>query len=197
MSAGVAAAGLIAPAIVPAWADEPKRGGTLVTTWGGGEPQACYVPSGGGSSPTFSSSKLFERLGNRKMTGEFVGELAEGWKPIAIEWERPSESPTTTGTAPAAEVPFGLRVSGDCAHLEDDPNERAILFQIMELTIQDGPYSGIAEELNRRGLRTRDGSRWTPISIFQMLPRLIEAGPGILMSEEWSQRRQKLKSATP
>ena len=42
--------------------ETPKRGGTLVATWGGGEPQACYVPAGGGSSPTFSSSKLFERL---------------------------------------------------------------------------------------------------------------------------------------
>src|SRR5262245_53476956 len=77
--ASVLASGLVSPAL----AQEPKRGGTLVATWGGGEPQACYVPSGGGSSPTFSSSKLFERLGNRKMTGEFVGELAESWKPAA------------------------------------------------------------------------------------------------------------------
>ena len=68
--------------IRPSWAQgEPRRGGTLVATWGGGEPQACYVPSGGGSSPTFSSSKLFERLGNRTMAGEFEGELAESWKP--------------------------------------------------------------------------------------------------------------------
>jgi hypothetical protein len=90
-----------------------------------------------------------------------------------------------------------LRVSGDCVHLEDDPKEREILFEIMELTIQDGPYSGIAEELNRRGFRTREGGRWTPISVFQMLPRLIEAGPGILMSEEWRQRRQRMKAGTP
>src|SRR5437868_4603589 len=77
-------AGMLASSLAgigPAQAQgEPKRGGTLVATWGGGEPQACYVPSGGGSSPTFSSSKLFERLGNRKMTGEFEGELAESWK---------------------------------------------------------------------------------------------------------------------
>ena len=73
--AGVLTAGLVGKA---AFAQEtPKRGGTLVATWGGGEPQACYVPAGGGSSPTFSSSKLFERLGNRRMDGKFVGELAE------------------------------------------------------------------------------------------------------------------------
>jgi len=61
--AGALAAGIVGPS----FAQEPKRGGTLVATWGGGEPQACYVPAGGGSSPTFSSSKLFERLGNRRM----------------------------------------------------------------------------------------------------------------------------------
>ena len=68
----------------PARAQEtPKRGGTLVATWGGGEPQACYVPAGGGPSPTFSSSKLLERLASRRMDGEFQGELAEAWKPAA------------------------------------------------------------------------------------------------------------------
>lgn len=133
------------------------------------------------------------------ITGQFGPEelqrkLAEGWRAVAIEWERPLAAPEVSTTKPAPEVPFGLRVSGDCAHLEDDPKEREILFQIMELTIQDGPYSGIAEELNRRGLRTRDGSRWTPVSVFQMLPRLIEAGPGILMSDEWRQRRQRIKA---
>jgi peptide/nickel transport system substrate-binding protein len=82
-SAGALASGVVG-GIAPAFAQgEPKRGGTLVATWGGGEPQACYVPAGGGSSPIFSSSKLFERLGDRTMSGEFVGELAEGWKPAA------------------------------------------------------------------------------------------------------------------
>ncbi len=125
---------------------------------------------------------------------DFSQRLQEGWKPVAIEWERdvPVEA-VTTQTAPAPEVPFGLQVSGDCAHLEESPTEREVLFQIMELTIQDGPYSGIAEELNRRGFRTRQGKRWTPVSVFQMLPRLIEAGPGILNSDEWRQRRQRLK----
>jgi peptide/nickel transport system substrate-binding protein len=73
------AAGLVR-GIVPAFAQDPRRGGTLVATWGGGEPQAVYVPSGGGPGPTFSSSKVLERLARRKRTGEFEGELAESWK---------------------------------------------------------------------------------------------------------------------
>ena len=49
LRAGVLTAGIVGKA---AFAQEtPKRGGTLVATWGGGEPQACYVPAGGGSSP--------------------------------------------------------------------------------------------------------------------------------------------------
>lgn len=130
--------------------------------------------------------------------GEFGPEelrrkLEEGWKPVAIEWEREIAVEAAAPATAAPEVPFGLRVAGDCSHLEDNPQEREVLFQIMELTIQDGPYSGIAEELNRRGLRTRQGQRWTPVSVFQMLPRLIEAGPGILNSDEWHQRRRRMK----
>ena len=40
----------------------PKRGGTLVATWGGFEPQALFVPPGGGTSPFFTSTKPLERL---------------------------------------------------------------------------------------------------------------------------------------
>lgn len=78
LGAGAFAAGLIG--IRPSFAQEPRRGGTLVATWGGGEPQAVYVPSGGGPGPTFSSSKVLERLAHRKMDGAFEGVLAEGWK---------------------------------------------------------------------------------------------------------------------
>jgi peptide/nickel transport system substrate-binding protein len=82
--AGALAVGLVGSGASRSFAQAtPKRGGTLVATWGGGEPQACYVPAGGGSSPTFSSSKLFERLADRKMDGKFVGVLAESWEPAA------------------------------------------------------------------------------------------------------------------
>lgn len=81
--AGVFAAGLVGTSGGSFAQGTPKRGGTLVATWGGGEPQACYVPAGGGSSPTFSSSKLFERLAKRNMDGTFEGVLAESWKPAA------------------------------------------------------------------------------------------------------------------
>ncbi len=122
---------------------------------------------------------------------DIARQVAQGWKLVAVEWER--ELPETKGAAsPPEEVPFGLQVARDAARLEENPSEQKILFLMMELTIQDGPYSTIAEELNRRGYRTRQGMRWTPISVFQMLPRLIEVGPRIFATQEWQERRARM-----
>lgn len=113
----------------------------------------------------------------------------EGWKLVAIEWEREVEAPDDQLLA---EVPFGLRVGPDCQGLEQNPAEREILLQLMELIVQEGSYAHIADEINRRGLRTRQGEKWTPVSIFEMLPRLIEVGPRLFQSEEWQKRRQHI-----
>ena len=118
---------------------------------------------------------------------EFARKAEQGWKLVAVEWER--EVPESEQAARAEEIPFGLQISNDAAHLEINPTEQEILFLMMELTVQDGPYSVIADELNRRGFRTREGFKWSPVSVFQMLPRLIEVGPRIFASHEWQQRR--------
>ena len=123
---------------------------------------------------------------------EEIGRHAQqGWKLVAVEWER--ELPLSEETQPREDVPFGLRIAeGPPARLEENPTEQEVLLLMMELTIQDGPYSAIAQELNRRGYRTRQGAVWTAISVFQMLPRLIETGPKILSGTEWQRRRAHL-----
>ncbi len=123
---------------------------------------------------------------------EVERQAEQGWKMVAVEWER--ELPEEPSQKLTEEVPFGLQVSGEGSRLEENPAERDALFLMMELTIQDGPYSVIAEELNRRGYRTRHGMKWTPVSVFQMLPRLIEVGPQIFATEEWQARRKKLQA---
>jgi len=115
----------------------------------------------------------------------------QGWKATAIEWQR--EVAGTTAEAAVEGPPYGLRVGDDCRTLQEDPLETGVLVTMMELMIEDGPYSAIAQELNRRGYTTRAGSRWNPVSVFKMLPRLIEAGPKIFSSEEWRQRRQQVR----
>jgi len=115
----------------------------------------------------------------------------EGWRVAAVEWER--EVPGTQ-RAEAESPPYGLRIAGDCTRLEENPTEREVLVSMMELMIQDGPYSFVAEELNRRGYQTRSGGKWSAVSVFEMLPRLIEAGPKIFSSAEWHERRQRSRT---
>lgn len=114
-----------------------------------------------------------------------------GWKLAALEWRR--EIPGDEQEAVVMEeVPYGLRVASDCSRLEEDPQEKSVLVQMMELIVQDYSVSLVATELNKRGLRTRSGSFWTPVSVFNMLPRLIEVGPRIFSSEDWEARREHL-----
>lgn len=115
---------------------------------------------------------------------ELQKRTSQGWRMIAVEWEREVQG----AAAPNEEVPFGLRLSPETATLELNPAEWQALILMMEMTVQEGPYWTIAEELNRRGYRTRNGDAWTPISVFQMLPRLIEVGPKIFATDEWRKR---------
>ncbi len=112
----------------------------------------------------------------------------KGWKLVALEWERDVD---IAEEKLPIEVPFGLRISADTQGLEEDPEEREALTQMMELIVQEGSYSKIAVELNRRGFRTREGGKWTPISVFEMLPRLIEVGPNLFRSTEWERRKRQ------
>jgi hypothetical protein len=111
----------------------------------------------------------------------------KGWKLVAVEWER--EVDTVDSQLPG-DVPFGLRIASDTQCLEEDPSEREILVQLMELLVQEGSYARVADEINRRGHRTRQGTPWSPVSVFEMLPRLIEVGPYLFRSSQWSKRKQ-------
>ena len=88
------------------------------------------------------------------------------------------------------DVPYGLRVASDCIGLEEDPMEKQVLMLMMELLVQDSPFSKVAYDLNQRDFRTRQGKLWSPVSVFNMLPRLIEVGPQMFSSHEWETRRQ-------
>ena len=115
-----------------------------------------------------------------------------GWQLVALEWRREIQGEEPEHAIIMEEIPYGLRVATDCARLEENPEEREILVQMMELIVQDNSVSEVARELTRKGLRTRGGSVWTPVAVFNMLPRLIEVGPKIFSSDEWEQRKERL-----
>jgi hypothetical protein len=100
---------------------------------------------------------------------EYVRQKTEaGWKLVAMEWRR--------------------AIAGD----ETEQQERTVLVQMMDLIVQDYSITLVASELNKRGLHTRSGRPWTPVSVFKMLPRLIEVGPHIFSSDDWEERRERL-----
>jgi hypothetical protein len=124
---------------------------------------------------------------------EYFKEKAEaGWKLVAVEWQRESEAGSEEAQKLIEDVPFGLRVAADCQLLEVVPTERDILVLMMDLIVQDQPLSKVADGLNQAGFRTRQGLPWSPVSVFNMLPRLIEVGPHIFSSDEWTARRERL-----
>ena len=132
---------------------------------------------------------------SKPLEPEYVKLRAEaGWKAVAVEWEREVEEALEAPRQVGEEVPYGLRVGDDCLHLVENPAETTVLIQMIDGIVQDLPFSKIAEELNRSGLRTRDGAKWEPVFVFNMLPRLIQVGPRIFSSEDWQAQKKHVVS---
>jgi hypothetical protein len=128
---------------------------------------------------------------SKPLEPEYVKQRAEaGWKLVAVEWEHAVEADEKEPRRAIEEVPYGLRVGDDCAHLIENPAETQVLIRMLDCIVQDYPFSKVADELNRSGLRTRTGSKWEAVSVYNMLPRLIQVGPRIFSSEEWQTRRK-------
>jgi hypothetical protein len=136
----------------------------------------------------------FERIRD-VISGPFSPDIitqrtATGWQLVSIEWRR--ELPDSEAPSEGAfreDIPYGLRISDDCQRLEVDPAENQVLILMMELLGQDFSYSSIVSDLNEKGFRTRDGRPWSRVAVFNMMPRLIEAGPRLFSSEEWKTRQ--------
>lgn len=132
----------------------------------------------------------------------FQKRWADGWRVTAIEWQRDlagqsaseesdlaaRETPIQSASEPA-EVPYGLRISADRSNLEANPDEMAVMMVILQEIVKDQPFSLIAGHLNGQRLKTRGGRDWTSADVFEMMPRLIDAGPQLLKSSEWPARR--------
>jgi hypothetical protein len=130
---------------------------------------------------------------------EIIGQrTAAGWQLVSLEWRRElPESETPTQGAYDEAIPYGLRISDDCQRLEIDPVENRTLMLMMELLVQDFPYSSIVSDLNEKGLRMRDGRPWTRVAVFNMTPRLIEVGPRLFGTEDWQNVRKRFQLSRP
>lgn len=131
-----------------------------------------------------------------EITGPLTPEMlerkaVEGWRPVAIEWERETADGVPGRVMEA--VPFGLRVAADHVHLEENAAEVEAMLAILEGIVADWPMSRIAADLNRRGYQMRNGFSWTQTAVFELLPRLIEFGPRLFNRTEWVERRRLVR----
>ena len=120
----------------------------------------------------------------------FQERIQAGWRVVAFEWERQVSEEAAPEQPRTQQVPFGAEIAPDASGLAENRTEMEVLFRMMEMIVEEVPYTYIADELNRAGFRTRKGRRWSAVSVFELLPRLIEVGPTILFSDEWRRRRQ-------
>jgi len=120
-----------------------------------------------------------------------MARMQNGWRPTAIEWERDIVAPGEQQSY-AEEIPYGLQVSADCSGLVENPMEKEIITVALDMIVEDCALSRVAAELNGRGFKTREGRAWTPSDLFTLLPRMIQVGPKLFSSDQWTSRRQRL-----
>lgn len=127
----------------------------------------------------------------------FLRKAAEGWNLTAIEWVREVRDDARAAepfqvSIDSEELPYGMQLSTDGLRLEPNPLERTVLLLILEKIVREKRITEIATDLNLVGLKTRQGKDWSASAVFELLPRLVEAGPGLLNSSEWRDRRAEL-----
>ena len=117
----------------------------------------------------------------------------KGWTLVALEWEREMDADEARSLGLVCDVPYGLRVATNSLTLEENHDERVVLTEMLGLLVRDDVrFSQVAEALNDKGYRTREGKAWTQSAVFEMLPRLVEVAPNILPSEEWEALQKRL-----
>ncbi|MBZ5500151.1 MAG: hypothetical protein LAP85_27465 [Acidobacteriia bacterium] len=115
----------------------------------------------------------------------------EGWNLIAAEWERDAGTAGTEGPW-IEEVPYGMKVAGDCLHLVENAEEREALVLMLEMIVADKSFSEVAECVNNRGFRTRAGTKWTQVDIFELMPRMVDVASRIYPTDDWLERRKRI-----
>lgn len=116
--------------------------------------------------------------------------LDEGWRPVAVEWERESSVSPIGASTVKIEIPFGLEIAPGGDGLQESALEMSVLRRILADLAEDRPLSEVAAALNGGGLAQRNGRPWTQSAVFELLPRVIEVAPEIYDSEAWRERRR-------
>ena len=102
---------------------------------------------------TSAAGKMVFRM--LAVMAEFERDLASERTSAALAYKRTRRE--KTGGA----VPYGYQLSADGRTLEPHAGEQAALAVIRELRDAGASYRAVAQELNVRGLTTKEGAAWT------------------------------------
>src|SRR5579872_1421749 len=110
-------------------------------------------------------------------TGSAAGRLVLNIMTAVSQWEREAIGERTRDAMShkrsqgerVGNIAYGCRLAGDGVHVEDDPDEQALLAEIRRLRGEGLPLRGIAAALNRRAYRTRWGTAWRLESVARVL----------------------------
>src|SRR5579872_7422439 len=110
-------------------------------------------------------------------TGSAAGRLVLNIMAAVSQWEREAIGERTRDALRhkrsqgerVGNIAYGCRLAGDGVHVEDDPDEQALLAEIRRLRGEGLPLRGIAAALNRRAYRTRWGTAWRLESVARVL----------------------------
>lgn len=114
-------------------------------------------------------------------TGSAAGRLVLNIMTAVSQWEREAIGERTRDAMShkrsqgqrVGNIPYGCRLAGDRVHLEEDPEEQAVLAEIRQLRYEGATLRGIASALTHRAYRTRRGTEWRLESVARVLRRRI------------------------
>ena len=110
-------------------------------------------------------------------TGSAADRLVLNIMAAVSQWEREAIGERTrdalrhkrTNGERVGNIPYGSRLAADGVHVEDDPNEQAILAEIRQLRHEGTTLRDIATKLNDREYRTRRGTSWRLESVARVV----------------------------
>ncbi|MFC9283616.1 recombinase family protein [Streptomyces collinus] len=127
-------------------------------------------------------------------------EVESDYRRIATRTQVGRQLKAVAGGWPGGPAPYGYRISGKGAFgsvLEVDPAEADVVRLLADLVIEGGrTLAALAQELNSRGVRTRNDKPWTAVNLHRRLQSAAFTGQAVFRrpDRQWGGHCTRLNS---
>lgn len=127
-------------------------------------------------------------------------EVESDYRRIATRTQAGRQLKAVEGGWPGGPPPYGYRISGKGAFgsaLEVDPAEADVVRLLADLVIEGGrTLADLAQALNSRGVRMRNGKRWTAVNLHRRLQSAAFSGQAVFRrpDRQWGGHCTRLNS---